>query len=101
MDSWLTVDASRLSWRRELDLGLDVDAFEDTLARADAAERAGNLSVFGTALVEAVGCYPAELLPGCYADLIAPDRDPLPPTSAPAVGPPVALLEGPGEYRAA
>jgi hypothetical protein len=43
MDGWLTVNASRLAWRRELDLALDVDAFEGALARADAAERAVNL----------------------------------------------------------
>src|SRR5712691_1717181 len=44
VDRWLTIDASRLSWRHDADLGLDVDAFEDALASADAAERAGDLS---------------------------------------------------------
>src|SRR5712691_4008009 len=40
MDSWLTVDASRLSWRPEVRLEIDVEVFERSVALADVADRA-------------------------------------------------------------
>jgi DNA-binding SARP family transcriptional activator/predicted ATPase len=101
MDHWLTVDASRLSWRRELDLDLDVDAFEDALVRANAAERAGNAPAFHAALTVAVGHYRADLLPACYEDWIAADRDRLRQSYARVLDTGVAFLEEQGDYAAA
>lgn len=54
-DRWLIVDASRLAWRREVELSLDVQAFEDALAQANEAERAGDVSAGGAALERAAG----------------------------------------------
>jgi predicted ATPase/DNA-binding SARP family transcriptional activator len=101
VDRWLTIDASRLLWRHDADLGLDVDAFEDALASADAAERAGDLSAFGTALRQAVSRYRADLLPGCYEDWIACDRDRLRQSYARALDRLIALLEGQRDFAAA
>jgi DNA-binding SARP family transcriptional activator/predicted ATPase len=101
MDHWLTVDARRLGWRHEMDLELDVAAFEGALARADAAEGAGDAPAVREALVQAVGHYRADLLPACYEDWIARDRDQLRQSYTEALDKLVALLESQGEYRAA
>jgi len=103
MDHWLTVDASRLSWRRDFDLhvDVDVDAFENALARANAAERTCELPAFRAALTLAVAHYRADLLPACYEDWIASDRDRLRQSYARALDNAVGFLEEQGDYATA
>jgi predicted ATPase/DNA-binding SARP family transcriptional activator len=100
-DRWLAVDASRMSWRREVDLGLDVDAFEDALGRADQAERAGDASAFRRALVQTVAEYRADLLPACYDDWIASDRERLRNSYARALDRTIAMFEEQDNYASA
>jgi DNA-binding SARP family transcriptional activator len=101
VDGWLTIDASRISWQRAVDLALDVDAFEHALARADAAERIGDQSALRIALDEAVEQYRADLLPGCYDDWIALDRERLRQSFTRTLDTLIRLLEGQGNYASA
>jgi DNA-binding SARP family transcriptional activator len=97
-DRWLTLDSSRLAWRREADVDLDIDAFEDALARADEAERAGDTAGYRAALEYAVAQYRADLLPACYEDWIASDRERLRLAYARTLDRAIVLLEEQRDY---
>ncbi|HEV2238697.1 MAG TPA: AAA family ATPase, partial [Ktedonobacterales bacterium] len=71
----LHLDASTVSWRPEVLVRLDVAAFEEALALASAAERRHDPPAGQAALEEADVLYRGALVPSCYDEWIAPERD--------------------------
>jgi DNA-binding SARP family transcriptional activator len=100
-ERFLAVDASALAWRRGVHLQLDVAEFEHALAQAEAASRGADPPAARAALEQAVGLYAGELLPGCYDDWLAPERERLAQRYGQALDRLLDLLEGQREYRAA
>src|SRR5262249_21349142 len=74
-DRFLYADTATLCWRNDASCRLDVAEFEHALAQAAAAEHRQDRDARCAALVEAVDLYRADLLPGCYDDWIAPERE--------------------------
>ena len=74
-DRWLSLGPSRLVWRPDVSIDVDVDAFECAVAKADEAERVHDLPALRTVVVQALGEYGGDLLPGCYEDWINSDRE--------------------------
>jgi predicted ATPase/DNA-binding SARP family transcriptional activator len=74
-DSFLTIGAQTVQWRPGAPWVLDVAQFEQALAQADQANRAGDLVGAPAALAQAVELYRGDLLPGCYDDWILPERE--------------------------
>jgi DNA-binding SARP family transcriptional activator len=71
----LIVDHHALQWRPDVTLSLDVEAFERAvtdLERDDPAPDGAALRLAGEHILE---LYQADLLPGCYDDWIAPERE--------------------------
>ncbi|MGH2502118.1 MAG: AAA family ATPase, partial [Ktedonobacterales bacterium] len=71
----LVVDHHALQWRPDVTLSLDVEAFERAvtdLERDDQAPDGAALRLAGEHILE---LYQADLLPGCYDDWIAPERE--------------------------
>ena len=100
-DRFLYGDAHSLRWREDASFSLDVAAFWDALARADAAEHLGDHSGWRSALEEAVGLYRADLLPSCYDEWITPEREHLRQRYLGALAALVQLLEAQHGYVAA
>ena len=74
-DLLLAVDGSTVHWLAEGPFRLDVAQFEQAAAHALAAEAGPDRRLDGRALAEAAGLYTGDLLPSCYDDWIAPERD--------------------------
>ena len=71
----LLVEHHALRWRPDVTLRLDVEAFERAVAeleRDDTAPDNGALRLLGKRILE---LYQDDLLPGCYDDWIAPERE--------------------------
>ena len=71
----LLVDHHALQWRPDVTLTLDVEAFERAVAdleREEVASDGGALRLTGERILE---LYQADLLPGCYDEWIAPERE--------------------------
>jgi DNA-binding SARP family transcriptional activator len=71
----LQLDASSISWRADIVMELDVAVFEAALARASEAERRHDTPARQAALEAADALYRGALVPSCYDDWIAPERD--------------------------
>ena len=69
------VDGQRIGVRPDAIVRLDVTAFEEVLAAADAAEQRGEHEVVYRALQRGIHIYRGDLFPGCYADWIQDERE--------------------------
>jgi DNA-binding SARP family transcriptional activator len=101
MDRWLSIGASRLAWRRAVDLDVDVEAFDTAVAAADQAEQVHDVSTLRDRIVRAVSQYRADLLPGCYEDWITSERERLHEAYARMLDRLIALLEDQRDHAAA
>lgn len=75
IDLLLDLDSQILRWKDDIPLTLDVTEFERAIARADQAERQGDAAGKMTALQSAAAIYRGDLMPDCYDDWIAPERE--------------------------
>ncbi|MBE3559203.1 MAG: hypothetical protein IMW89_08265 [Ktedonobacteraceae bacterium] len=66
-----------LQWRPAPDIAftLDVEEFEQALARASQAEQSQDKKKVRQALEQVTRLYRGDLLPGCYDEWILPERD--------------------------
>jgi predicted ATPase/DNA-binding SARP family transcriptional activator len=107
--TFLASDASTLRWRPDAPCSLDVAELERALTAAEIAESAettGAASPDGrgalrAALERVASLFQADLLPSCYDEWIAPEREWLRQRCLRALGQLVALLERDGDYPAA
>ena len=96
-DRYLEVGQRTLRWRADAPFRLDVAAFEEALARADAADAADVPS----ALRDAVAAYAGDLLEGCYDDWLLEERERLSQRHLEALERLAELLEELGEHAQA
>jgi predicted ATPase/DNA-binding SARP family transcriptional activator len=75
VEQFLSADTHTLHWHPITPFHLDVAAFEQTLALADAATRQNDQPALQDALEQADLLYRGELLPSCYDEWILPERD--------------------------
>ncbi len=107
--TFLASDASTLRWRPDAPCSLDVAELERALAAAETAETAEATGGTGAdargtlraTLERAAGLFQADLLPSCYDDWIAPERERLRLRSLRVLDRLVALLEEAGDHAAA
>jgi DNA-binding SARP family transcriptional activator len=98
INRFLHIDTRTVSWRADAAIYLDVAAFEDALATANA----NTLETARIAALEqAAQLYRADLLPGCYDDWIAPERERLSQRHHDALTEIIRLLEARRDYAAA
>jgi DNA-binding SARP family transcriptional activator len=97
----LHLDASTVSWRSEAQVRLDVAAFEEALARASEAERRHDAPGTQALLEEADTLYRGALVPSCYDDWIAPERDRLRQVHQQALIQLLSLAEARSDYATA
>jgi DNA-binding SARP family transcriptional activator/tetratricopeptide (TPR) repeat protein len=100
-DRFISADAHTLGWRLDEEQEIDILDFERALAEAEAAERGANLQAAQRWLEQALSLYQGDLLPGCYDDWIAPERERLYQACQRSAQKLVELLERQGEYAAA
>jgi serine/threonine protein kinase len=104
VDAFLHVTRLGLQWqatRPGVSWSLDVQEFERALARAEEAERAGDLKAERQAFTRAVEVYQGDLLPASYDEWIIPERDRLRQAFLRALERLIGLLEGEREYAVA
>jgi DNA-binding SARP family transcriptional activator/tetratricopeptide (TPR) repeat protein len=99
--AFLAADYQTLRWRVDGRCTVDVLEFERALDEADQMERTGDSSGMRRALEHAIGLYQSDLLPGCYDDWIAPERERLRRRHLNALGRLVRLVETEGDYELA
>jgi predicted ATPase/DNA-binding SARP family transcriptional activator len=75
VEQFLSTNAHLLHWHSVTPDDLDLAAFEQALARADAAAQRSDLPALQAALEQADNLYRGELLPGCYDEWIVPERE--------------------------
>jgi DNA-binding SARP family transcriptional activator/predicted ATPase len=97
-DRLLHADARTVCWRADLAFHLDVADFEHALAAADSSECEDDQRA---ALERASQLYQADLLPSCYDDWIAPERERLHQLHRHALAQLIGLLETRRDYAAA
>jgi DNA-binding SARP family transcriptional activator/predicted ATPase len=100
-DRWLSLGPSRLAWRPDLSVDVDVEAFEGAVAKADAAERVHDAPALRAVMVQALGEYGGDLLPGCYEDWINSDRERLRQAYARVLDRVISQCEDQGDYESA
>jgi DNA-binding SARP family transcriptional activator len=100
-DSFLHADASTVYWRWDSPTWLDVIEFKAALAAARVAAQRGQVVAQRAALEQAVALYRGELLPSCYDDWIALERERLHQDCLEALESLIGLLEGQRAYAAA
>ncbi len=86
--TFLQIDRNAVQWRADAPYHLDVTAFESTLAQAEAS----NSPI--VELARAIELYRGPLLPSCYDDWIAPERERLSQQYAQTLERLLVLLEG-------
>jgi DNA-binding SARP family transcriptional activator len=96
-DRYLEVGQRTLRWRTDASFRLDVAAFEEALARADAADPDDAV----TALRDAAEAYAGDLLEGCYDEWLLDERERLRQRHLEALERLAELLEGLGEHARA
>jgi DNA-binding SARP family transcriptional activator len=77
VDRYLHVDATTLCWQPDTTFSLDTVDFQCALAHAAQSEQIGDENSVRDALIQALGLYQGDLLPGCYDDGIVPEREQL------------------------
>src|SRR5579859_2666417 len=105
-DIFLASDASTLRWRPDAPCRLDVAELERALTEAETTEtmEAARLDARGVsraALERAASLFQADLLPSCYDEWIAPERERLRLRFLLALDRLVALLDEAGDHAAA
>jgi len=100
-DRFLYADVTTLCWRFDAAFSLDVANFTSALAMANEAERIANQTAVRAALEQAVNLYRGDLLPSCYDEWIAPERERLREQSLQVLERLIRLLEEQREYTAA
>lgn len=75
VSAFLMVDNRALQWRRDVSLRLDVDEFERALVVVEQGEHRHDASALEAAGERLLEMYQADLLPGCYDEWIAPERE--------------------------
>ena len=90
-ERFVQAEGQTVQWRPDGPFSLDVDCFRAAVKQADSAEE----------LQAAVALYTGELLPECYDDWIAPERERLAEAYRNALQRLVDLLEQQGAYRTA
>ncbi|MFN8498025.1 MAG: BTAD domain-containing putative transcriptional regulator [Anaerolineae bacterium] len=76
-DDYLTVDGATITWRAAGAQEVDVRDFAQALLDSQAAEARGDTKMARRALAAALALYQGDLLPDCYDDWIAPEREQL------------------------
>jgi DNA-binding SARP family transcriptional activator len=99
--AFLHTDANVVQWRPDAPFTLDVTEFERALQRTEAAERLGDDAAMRAALERALALYQADLLPSCYDEWIAPERERLRQRCMQALDQLIGLLETQRDYPAA
>lgn len=74
-ERFLETETKTVRWRPEGRFSLDVAEFEQLVAGAEKARRAGDASAERDALKEAVGLYGGDLLADSYEDWVVPERE--------------------------
>jgi DNA-binding SARP family transcriptional activator len=100
-DRFIAADAYSLGWNLDEAQAIDILDFERALAEAEAAEQHADLQAAQRWLERALSLYQGELLPGCYDDWIAPERERLHQACHRSAQKLVQLLEKEGEYASA
>lgn len=100
-DDYLTVDGATITWRAAGAQEVDVRDFAQALLDSQAAEARGDTKMARRALAAALALYQGDLLPDCYDDWIAPEREQLRERCRAAHARLARLLEGERDYTAA
>jgi DNA-binding SARP family transcriptional activator/predicted ATPase len=100
-DRFLYADVTTVCWQSDAAFSLDVADFANALAMADQAEHSTDQAAARAALEQAVSLYRGDLLPSCYDEWIAPERERLREQHQNALARLVRLLEEQREYTAA
>ena len=95
---FIAIDERSVQWRSEGAFALDVAEFEDAVTRAG---QEGPPAGVRSALMQAADVYHGELLPNCYDDWIAPERERLRQMFVESLERLTALLEGERDYATA
>src|SRR5579883_673632 len=96
VEQFLSADIHTLHWHLVTSFYLDVAAFEQTLALADAATRRNDQQALQNALEQAGRLYRGDLLPSCYDEWILPERERLRQLHLQALENLLRLFEGQG-----
>ncbi len=97
-EQFLQYGHTQVWWRQPDACWLDVAEFNAAMAQAAAAEAAGDLPSACRALETAIELYAGELLPTCYDDWIAAERERLHQAHLRALGRLITILEGQHAY---
>jgi DNA-binding SARP family transcriptional activator/predicted ATPase len=100
-DRWLSLGPNRIAWRPDMSVEMDVEEFERAVAKADEAERVHDAPAMRAVMVQALGEYGGDLLPGCYEDWINSDRERLRQAYARVLDRVISLCEDQGDYASA
>lgn len=101
LETYLHADTNTLRWRPDAPFRLDVAEFEHALAQAEPAEQHVQAGAPQSMLEQAVNMYKADLLPSCYDEWVAPERERLRQRYMQALDRLIALLEAQRDYAAA
>lgn len=98
---FLKSEARAVVWRGDAPFSLDVAEFEQLIARAEKARKAGETQDERGALEAAVAVYAGDLVPDCYDDWVFPEREQLREAFLGAAERLAELLEVERDYRGA
>ncbi|HJT58569.1 MAG TPA: BTAD domain-containing putative transcriptional regulator [Ktedonobacteraceae bacterium] len=103
IDHFLYTGRQTLYWQPGIDVSwtLDVQDFEQALARAELAEQSQDIPSMRHALEQATNLYRGDLLPSCYDEWMLSERDRLRQLFLSAAERLLALLEEERDYKAA
>ena len=103
IDHFLHSDRQSLYWQPQevVSWTLDVQDFEQALAKAEQAEKRHDTIAVRQALEQAIGLYRGDLLPSCYDEWILPERDRFHQLFLSTAERLIALLEEEHDYEAA
>jgi DNA-binding SARP family transcriptional activator len=74
-DRFILADTNTLGWHLDEGQEIDIQSFELALAKAEAAEHRADFKTAERWWEQALSIYQGDLLPGCYEDWIAPERE--------------------------
>jgi DNA-binding SARP family transcriptional activator len=100
-DRFLTADANTVCWQRGDGQAIDVHLFLGAVRESETAARHGDSPAVRRWLERALACYQGNLLPGCYDEWIAPEREQLRQSCQTVCQKLAAVLEEGREYTAA
>lgn len=99
--TFLASDNRTLQWRREAPLRLDIDDLEAALAELEHADRQWDSSALRAVGQRIADLYQDDLLPGCYDEWVAPERERLRALFLQGLDRLIALHEAQRDYTAA